>query len=198
MSPIDRISLRSKAFAVLGVPPHASHDEIRKAYRDLAFRKHPDQHPECASEFARITEAYRTICENADDLGLTTPRKPANRPGAPARPSVAPSETVFDEATLAECRAVLDATTEPGARHVATRLYRRGRTLTYFVDGAVRPGQNTVVVPTGMILDARRVVPRLIAFESREAPGGTYEMPTRTCAEHFPGIRSLSIRFARA
>lgn len=198
MSPIDRISLRSQAYAVLGVSARASNDEIRKAYRDLAFRKHPDQHPEFAEEFARITEAYRTICENAEELGLTSPRTPANRSAAPSRPSVTPSEMVFDEVTLGECRAVLDAVDEPGTRHVATRLYRRGRSLTYFVHGAVRPGQNTVVVPTGMIVDVRRVLPRIIAFDSREAPGGTYEMSADLCARHFPGVRSLSIRFASA
>jgi hypothetical protein len=201
MSPIDRVSLRSQAYAILGVDPHASYDEIRRAFRDLAFRKHPDQHPDFAEEFARITEAYRTICEHADALGLSKPKTPANRPTTPApvnRPSVAASETEFDAETLAECRTLLEAEGGPGTLHVATRLYRRGRSLTYFVEGSVLPGRNEVVVPTGMIVDARRVLPRIIAFDSREAPGGTYEMAADIRDKHFPGARSLAIRFASA
>ena len=76
MSPIDRLASRNQAFEVLGVSGSPTRADIRKAYRDLAFRKHPDQHPECGSEFSRITEAYRYICEHADELGITEAPEP--------------------------------------------------------------------------------------------------------------------------
>lgn len=198
MSPIDRVSLRAQAFTVLGVPPEASRDEIRKAYRKLAFSKHPDQHPEFAKEFALITEAYRTICENAEELGLTETPAPANEPVKPSRvsrPSVKAEESQFDAETIAECQAFLDNHDTDGTCHVASRLYRMGRSLTYFVAAPLAKGVNHVAVPTGMIADSRRVLPRIITFDAREAAGSMYEMPSDLCGQHFPGARSLRVRF---
>lgn len=197
MSPIERVSMRAQAYTILGVPPEANREEIRQAYRQLAFRKHPDQHPEFAEEFSRITEAYRTICENAEELGLSDMPEAANAPVRPSRmsrPSVTAEETEFDAATRDECAALLDGI-DDGATHVATRLYRRGRNLTYFVDGPLAKGLNHVAVPTGMLADARRVLPRVIAFDASEVSANLFELPARLCAEHFPGARSLQIRF---
>jgi DnaJ-class molecular chaperone len=43
-------------YAVLGVPPIASLDDIKRRYRDIARLKHPDAGGD-TDEFARITEA---------------------------------------------------------------------------------------------------------------------------------------------
>lgn len=198
MSPIDRVSLRTQAFTILGVPAEANRADIRKAYRKLAFEKHPDQHPEFAEEFSRITEAYRTLVENAEELGLFETVEPANEPAKPhrvSRPSVKAEETEFDAATIEECQAFLDRHETEGTVHVAKALYRRGRSLTYFVAAPLAKGTNHVAVPTGMIADSRRVMPRIITFDSRDAAGSMYEMPAELCAEHFPGARSLRVRF---
>lgn len=53
-------------YNVLGVPRNASQDDIKKAYRNLAMRWHPDRNPdndEVAARFKDLTEAYRTLSD---------------------------------------------------------------------------------------------------------------------------------------
>ena len=52
-------------YALLGVPPTAPHDEIRKAYRAAASRFHPDVNdaPAASLIFREITTAYETLSD---------------------------------------------------------------------------------------------------------------------------------------
>jgi len=51
-------------YAVLGVPASATHDEIKKQYRKLAAKHHPDKNPndaKSAERFKEISEAYQVL-----------------------------------------------------------------------------------------------------------------------------------------
>jgi curved DNA-binding protein CbpA len=52
-------------YNILGVSPTATFDEIRKAYRSLAMRHHPDRndHPGTASRFNAIKMAYELLSD---------------------------------------------------------------------------------------------------------------------------------------
>src|ERR1700733_8901244 len=51
-------------YKILGVKPSASLQEIKKAYRTLAFKYHPDKNPEnilAEAHFKELQEAYATL-----------------------------------------------------------------------------------------------------------------------------------------
>ncbi|MES2299636.1 MAG: DnaJ domain-containing protein [Pseudomonadota bacterium] len=52
-------------YAVLGVAPNASDDEIKKLYRSLAMRFHPDRNsaPGAEQRFKSITKAYEILSD---------------------------------------------------------------------------------------------------------------------------------------
>ena len=54
-------------YNVLGVAPNASDDEIKKVYRSLAMRFHPDRNdaPGAEVRFKSITKAYEILSDRA-------------------------------------------------------------------------------------------------------------------------------------
>jgi molecular chaperone DnaJ len=54
-------------YAILGVAPNASEDEIKKVYRSLAMRFHPDRNdaPGAEVRFKSITKAYEILSDPA-------------------------------------------------------------------------------------------------------------------------------------
>ena len=59
-------------YAALGVSHTASADDVKKAYRALALRLHPDKAPQTAAQqadataaFKRVSTAYLVLCDAA-------------------------------------------------------------------------------------------------------------------------------------
>ena len=75
--------MRSDPFAVLGVAPDASADEVARAYRSLAKRWHPDRArgPQAARRMAEINAAYDLLRAEAwlERRGRPAPPAPRRR-----------------------------------------------------------------------------------------------------------------------
>lgn len=50
-------------FEVLGVDRHASREEIKKAYRDLSKKYHPDRGSGTRGKFQEIVQAYKVLSD---------------------------------------------------------------------------------------------------------------------------------------
>jgi molecular chaperone DnaJ len=58
--------LQQNPYEVLGIPPDASEEQIRKAYRRLAMKYHPDRNRgdrEAEEKFKEVQAAYETLTD---------------------------------------------------------------------------------------------------------------------------------------
>lgn len=87
------VSPRDDLYAVLGVRPDASGDAIRRAYRDLARRLHPDVNAGAGDAFKRVSRAYGVLGDTARRSDYDRTRTTLLRPAGPAPVRRAPGPT---------------------------------------------------------------------------------------------------------
>lgn len=211
MSFVERVNSLADARGVLGVGPQASIDDIRGAWKRVAFRTHPDRNGGRRADFDRAGAAYALLL--GETKAAAPDAEPAQaelrRPRAEAR-----AERLSDEA-VAACARLLDQparfpgaaprpdfvhleqdTAEaPVADHVPMAVERRGRDMVFVVAAALGEGVNRVAIPSAEFLDRRKIVPRIVVFRAPRSGAGVVVIPDEVLQKVVPGARSVKIRF---
>ena len=60
--------MKKNYYDVLGVNKNASQEDIKKAYRNLSKKYHPDRNGGDETKFKEINEAYDTLGDETKDL----------------------------------------------------------------------------------------------------------------------------------
>ncbi|WP_170783906.1 J domain-containing protein [Ruegeria lacuscaerulensis] len=203
MEAVEKMKARAAALAALGLDQTAGSEDIRQAWRNIAFNVHSDRTRGDSSEFTRAKEAY-------DLLRLEGLVSKGAQPGKPRRPKLRKRVISLDITDIDACRTLLNKALPQSAGgadetctadqigdsdHIPEAVGFHGRNLTYFVSSPVRQGQNRVALPTSVLAGARRTETEVLSFQAKETGGGEVVVPDTIRDRKFPGAKSVRIRF---
>jgi DnaJ-class molecular chaperone len=158
-------------YAILGVGREASEEEIRKAYRRLAFQWHPDRNPantEAGERFREISEAYAVLIDPAKRFQYEQTRQT----GKPADFSYDQRDIFRDLFTNPGASSIFDDLAREFER-MGMRVDRHDFEQTLFGGRTVVTGRVFIISPLTPLLAAWRLGRGLLRATSGTASGPT-------------------------
>jgi DnaJ-class molecular chaperone len=163
-------------YTILGVAAEATEDEIRRAYRRLALRWHPDRNagdPAASERFKEISEAYAVLIDPAKRRDYDRLR----RIGAPGDFHARREDIFRDLFADPRASAVFEELSRELGR-MGLRVDRRDFHETLFGGRTVVRGTVVVVSPFSVIPTVFRLVRAALRGASRGAPAPPVPPPT--------------------
>jgi len=218
MSPIEKTRAKSDALRVLELDGSASIEDVKAAWRRIAFETHPDRQDGSIDAFVVAKSAYDFLTGAESDLEFLEAARSKRREAAGnsgARPRVVTRILKFSTDALSECQELLTekpsvtdqsdhdgdvataGETKNTTDHVPNAVRRRGRCLTFLVGTPLGEGTNRAALPTGVLENNRKLKPKIVTFNSGGTGSGAIEIPEKLRSSLFPGARSVRISFAQ-
>lgn len=208
MEPVDKIKARTDALADLGLATCASSEDIREAWRRIAFQAHPDHTPGDCGDFSRAKAAYDYLRQE----GLSVRGAAGSGPQVPKRVRIRKRVIELPPEDIATCKEMLGparvlthmtdgdaapnkAAASAASDHVPDAIGCCGRHLTYFVATPVSQGANRVALPTSVLTSRRCTETEVLSFQSKNTGPGEVVIPENIRERKFPGAKSVRIRF---
>jgi DnaJ-class molecular chaperone len=187
---LPEVSTMAKSyFAILGISPHATVDEIRSAYRRLAKEFHPDHYAGDSERFRDIQEAYSVLGnrrrrrEYEKNIRKVFSKTPLRRTRYPEPEPLIPEESLVDLGEVSPVRSFQSFT--PSFDEVFDWLWRNFSDLTQPKSGHA---QNLTLEVTLTPDQARRggnariMVPAKAVCMTCHGCGGVGSYECRRCA----------------
>jgi hypothetical protein len=199
MTPIERAKIKQDARDILGVGAHASETELRAAWKRRAFEVHPDRHAGDDRAFQEVRMAYEYLSGETD----VPPEKPEHPGTAPApAPSARAMRRAAIKTRLVELGALAselgaaDPASPDVADHIPAAMRRKGRAVTYIIEGELSEGTNRITIPLPKSGKAKGPRSTVVSFSSPRAGAGKIEVPDSIRESSFPDARRVRLQFS--
>ena len=176
-------------FAILGISPNATVDEIRSAYRRLAKEYHPDHYTGSSEKFRDIQEAYAVLGnkrrrrEFVQRIKKVSPKTPGRPAAYPEPEPLIPEENPVDIGEVSPVRSFQSFT--PSFDEIFDRLWRNFSDLTQPKSARVQNLTLEVTITPDQARrggNARIMVPAQAACPTCRGRGGVGAYECARCA----------------
>ncbi len=180
----------SNYYKILGIPKNATDTQIKKAYRKLALKWHPDKNKSRGAEekFMEITEAYDILSD--PEKRRKYDRQGRSRPTRPTQTNTAKPNTTSTTSAFEEWQETLRRRSREKAKQQASQSYGQFKKKNFRNDWYNKLWVVNVSLLGMGILAILLLFAMIAGLENEYDMAGKYDkMAIRTQIKYFKGLR---------